>query len=267
MPLKPSTTTTVPAQSGVLNSVTGNGGPPPASSDESGQTYLGVPNEFGGLKLGAPNNRGGLTGMLGRYEAVKPRYKTEDIYKWNIGKSPEDVWMLQQRMMKAGLIAPGQKLRQGVFDSVTSAAYKKALEFANQNLMDDDQALTTLEETPAFDTTPTEPLQFDLPDRNDVKTMANQVSRTVLGRNVDEATQEAIAQAYEEKLMALQQQQYQNAAIDGAKNYQAPDAQQFAQDMIRKQNPGEAQAHDYANTYNQFTDLINSSAASARSGL
>lgn len=235
------------------------GGPATAATK-----YRGVPEGYV-----APGYASDQSTLFDRPE-VAPRYVYGDEFTPGIGNGPDAIAEMQQDLMAAGLIPKGTQFRIGVWDSVTSTAYGKALDFANQQGMEAGQAVETLINSPVYGDDAAggknQSLQYELPNRDDVKVMAKKIGRNQLGRNVDDDFAERVATAYEAEVMKSQQQQFQNAAIDGAKNYEAPNFETFAAQQLRAENPGEAQAHDYANVYGQFTDLISQSAAQSRAG-
>lgn len=239
------------------------GGPSGGAAAAPGK-YIGVPDDY--VAPSMDQRFPGSVGTPGVRNAFQ-LYKEGDQYGPFVGRSVADIAAMQQDLVDAGLIAKGTAFRLGVADKTTVDAYKKALEYANQQGMEASRVIEQFKQAPVMDMSTPNTLQYQLPNRDDIKAIAGKSARAALGRPIDEATKERIAVAYEQEMMRLQQQQFQNQAVDGAKNYQAPDAGLYALQQVRAQNPGETRAHDYANTYQQFTSLIGSSAADAREGL
>jgi len=147
------------------------GAPPPVSST----SYIGVPGGYGYLPR---QNRGGFNvfGALGvptfgdqsgsvNGAPVAPKYQTGDEFTV-ASMPPEQLARLQQQLASAGLIGSNTKIRVGIADDATVAAFKSLLGFANVNGLDWHSALSKLMTNPPVDTTPsieqTSPMDEDL---------------------------------------------------------------------------------------------------------
>jgi hypothetical protein len=102
----------------------------PTVSEESVEDYLGVPTGYVAPRQGQP-------------QPVAPRYRAEDIYTPG-GMSPEEQARLQQTLDRHGLFQKGDTYVLGRWDETTQTAYKRLLNFANQQGYTQDEALTRM---------------------------------------------------------------------------------------------------------------------------
>lgn len=129
-------------------------GPVPSvggSGNTTGSKYIGVADDYvrpGKTTYEHPANpmRRVAPGVIrGQHVtatvAKRPQYNQAWLDAQLAGMSPEDVWMYQQKMARAGFIGPKTRVRRGIWDDTTRNAFKNLVEMANIYTTDIDSAL------------------------------------------------------------------------------------------------------------------------------
>lgn len=112
---------------------------PKRAADEDEAKPLGVPKDY--------TTRD--TNSFGFTETIRPAFMEGDDYK-PARLTPENIARLQRQLVGAGVLT--SKFRIGVWDDVSRKAYRKVLQFANQNGINDDaRALERLGMTQVYD--------------------------------------------------------------------------------------------------------------------
>lgn len=260
-----------------------SGGAPPAPAEDS--AFLGIPSGFKVQRNASSTfGIGGSTGDIDRdyreqsESADVPVQDGDGNWAWSSGGRvyvKGDEWVpgqilgqreiseLQARLYKAGLMPKG-KFQVGRWDEVSRNAYKSLLEYANGLGIDDEEALGGLESAPMMDTTAQAPLQYRLPNEDDLRAVVKQSATSVLGRALDDATVSRISSAYINELRATQEANYAAAGVDGGVQQDMPDVTNFGLDQIKQANPEEARANTFMNNYNAFSQMISSAANSVQ---
>jgi hypothetical protein len=123
----------------------------PAGGGEVQSRYVGVPDDYVRTVQrriedeSDPFRRVAPGVIRGRYktqtEYRAPQYNDAFLNAQFANMPPEEVWLLQQRMARAGFIGPKTRFVRGVWDRTTKAAFRELLEMANTYTTDIDTAL------------------------------------------------------------------------------------------------------------------------------
>lgn len=254
----------------------GLGAPPPMVEESGGSPWLGVPADYGVMRQSsqrdpkfAPNFMGPVPSAM---EKKSPLYRKGDEYAWRNGRSPAEIAKMQGMLIDAGLIKTGSKFRKGTWDKTTVDAYRQLLEYANYGVMDEQSALAELINSDEVDMTEPEqiePLVYQLPNRDDVKAVAAQSFKKLLGRNADKGLLDRVADAMEATVKDVQKKNYdaETAAVTGEDTdgeitqIDTPDAGTFINEQVTANAaPKEVRARQYQANFNEFTDLLTQSA-------
>jgi len=90
---------------------------------------------------------------------------------------------------------------------------------------------------------------------DDIRDVAQKTAKTVLGRGFSDAELARFVGAYQQMETGAQAQDYQATAAGGT-TVQAPTMQAAAEAQARQQAPVEAGAHDLANVFDMFSQII-----------
>lgn len=234
--------------------------PPPPASKTNAPKPLGVPDDYI-----APGGRGKVPfrgmGVPSTYQkpGQLPRYYDGDEFL-PASFSPEKIAALQRELATAGLIGPKTKFRVGLWDEATRGAYKNLLEYANASGADEKTALKRYAEAglvdPSGETEGRAPLTIKKTSPTDLFAIADTVARTKLGRKLTDKEKAAMTSAFQAREVAEQTTDYAQYETGGT-SVGAPSAQAFMGEQITKQFAGEAGAHDIAEQFGAFGQLLN----------
>lgn len=227
---------------------------PPVASAGGTITYLGVPK---GYIAQRPDIQGPVGPNPGQDPTqVKPRYEEGAQYDPN-GYSPEIRAQMQTQMDAAGLFDKGDRIKIGVWDDTSVAAYTKLLQFANQGGRSVPEALKELGTLSAAERaerglggvgqagaggkSARNPLVVSLSNPQDLRTLVDRTARKTLGRAPSEKEMTTFVSAYQQ--MQAQQQQAEYAATEtGGTVVAAPDPSVFAEKQAEAMDPVAAEA-------------------------
>jgi hypothetical protein len=237
----------------------GSGGDPRAPIDPrtglpTTRAPLGVPEDFQGPRRSGPINPS--TGQRGNY-----KFREGD--EFTIARMPSEQRAKYQKLMEqAGLLAPGS-YRLGDVDNVTLEAWAMVLGYANQNdWVSWDEALMHLiqgAEEGGFDPTgegERPPLVTRLSNPDELKALADDVARnSVYGRELTEDEKARFVQSYQQMEADSQAQVYGMDETGGTfTGIASPEV--AIESRLRAERPDEAFAHDWADRYESFLNLL-----------
>lgn len=169
--------------------------------------------------------------------------------------APEKIAALQRGLATAGLIGATQKFRLGLWDEVTRNAYRDLLAYANSRGTDDTTALHEYAAAPRPEGALPEPLVKKIPNPADLRATFDTVAKATLGRQADSVDRDAMVAAYQAAVASAQQQAYDLDAAGGTIE-EPPSAEVFAKEELRRRNPAEAGAHDVADQFGGFEQML-----------
>jgi hypothetical protein len=227
--------------------------PPPPPPPASGKNKpLGVPEGYT-----VPRTTVGTADVFGvgvptvRNVEVQPRYfQGAEYVPASLG--PERIAQVQRVLAEAGLIGKKTTFRLGVWDAASSSAYKKLLEFANANGVDEGEALAMYLDAPEANGAGGSGLPAQKRENpDDLHAVVDTVARARLGRKVPDQFVQRVISAYQQAEAA------EAAAAAGGGSYTAaPSVQTLADQMIGAEFGGEANEYQTIQTGNEFFDLL-----------
>lgn len=186
-------------------------GPPAGGS--VGESFVGVPSGYGALP--------GVT--------APPRYR-EGYQFTPAGWPPEMVARLQLMLDGAGLYDPDDQPRKGFFNpEVDVKAFKRLLTYANASGQDFETALVQIGSQPRrLDSAARSRARVDITSSEDLKELANRVSKKSIGKALDPTQLDTFIKAY------------QGLESGGAAGIPSPEA--FMSSKVEQANPKETYA-------------------------
>ena len=187
----------------------------------------------------------GQTKSIGGNE-LQPQYFEGDEYDITTFDA-ETIIGLQKSLQKGGYFL-GDTFSPGIVRDSTVAAYKRALEDANQSFMTFDQAIERSVQFPySGGATPLK--KYRVTAAVDLESMFDKVSQNVLGRSLDTEQLNKLVKTYQgTELGSLQSQ----ASVSA----QTPSAQAFGETRIEQTNQDESDAYKFAQYAQVFEKLL-----------
>ena len=187
----------------------------------------------------------GQTKSIGGNE-LQPQYFEGDEYDITTFDA-ETIIGLQKSLQKGGYFLGGT-FSPGIVRDSTVAAYKRALEDANQSFMTFDQAIERSVQFPySGGATPLK--KYRVTAAVDLESMFDKVSQNVLGRSLDTEQLNKLVKTYQgTELGSLQSQ----ASVSA----QTPSAQAFGETRIEQTNQDESDAYKFAQYAQVFEKLL-----------
>lgn len=210
-----------------------SGGPPSSRGRGGDKDRIGIPDDYDQRALRErfrskefPKGRY-YRARSGRVTAVRSRYLEGDEWKLLAGRSPEDIYDIQARLVRTGVLS-AKSFQPGIADTATRKAFVDILAEANQNGMRwGDWLDGRVELADATGFTPSTgrtraPLSITLTNPDDIKADLGAQSTNLLGSQLDDP--DKIVQEVHAQETAYQTAAY-NADETGATVTKPPDLQ------------------------------------------
>ena len=187
----------------------------------------------------------GQTKVIGGSE-LRPQYFEGDEYDITTFDA-ETIIGLQKSLQKGGYFL-GDTYSPGIVRDSTVAAYKRALEDANQSFMSFDQAIERSVQFPySGGATPLK--KYRVTAAVDLESMFDKVSQNVLGRSLDTEQLNKLVKTYQgTELGSLQS--------EAGVSEQAPSPQAFGETKIEQTNQDESDAYKFAQYAQVFEKML-----------
>jgi hypothetical protein len=187
----------------------------------------------------------GQTKVIGSNE-LRPQYFEGDEY--DITTFDAETIIGLQKSLQTGGYFLGSTYSPGIVRDSTVAAYKRALEDANQSFITFDQAIERSLKFP-YSGGATTLKKYRVTAAADLESMFDKVSQNVLGRSLDTEQLNKLVKTYQgTELGSLQSQ----AGVSA----QAPSAQAFGETRIEQTNQDESEAYKFAQYAQVFEKLL-----------
>lgn len=156
---------------------------------------------------------------------IEPRYFAEDIDKLG-SMSRGFIAGWQMKMNQAGLL--GNEFTLGVADNSTLSAYREVLGVANREGLSDEEAVQLMAQRKVNLKGGTVP-RYRLSNEDDIAAVVDGVSKSLLGRALDDNQVKRIVKAFQQEELAAQKAYARGGAVQ-----EAPSAQEFVTSRIEK---------------------------------
>lgn len=189
-----------------------------------------------------------------------------------VNYTPEHRAQIQDQMRRAGLFgSKWSDVRVGQWDDISQQAYFSALSYANQNGTTVTDMLNRMIQTgpSAAELAEIEgggrggggakvpKLTMKVSNPADLHALVEETSKSLYGYKADPETISRIVAGFQNEEKRAQQQMWNaDATGNGGVVTDAPNAEQFAKDQLRAENPVAAEGHDVAGVFNTFANII-----------
>ena len=206
-----------------------------AGGGDDDRLPIGVPEEF---RANVPTDRASMSANAAdrwpERQSVPPRY-FEDYEYTPANLPPVERSALQERLVAAGLIAPGQQYLNGEWDDVSVGAFSGLLALSNRNGFTWDQQLKVLENTTPANRPQFEAQAFLRPDPAATRQSIRSLMREMVGEDRDPSPDELtrLTSVFE----SFQQQAHDAATAAGRAAFDAQQEGEAAPAVVQDVDP------------------------------